>query len=178
MTMTNMDTIDIDKKVPLPVKVCDRFGLSCSFCKQGAHHHSPLQSDWSDEDWNGTQTKAQKETGETNLLSDWDLPKSQSEPNSKPEVDKLNIDKLHLEQDNPKEEWIEITDSLILPPTTSEEEEKATIEEITDEMMEAEKKYQQEEEKYMLQENIYIGQLSKEEESSTGLEYSGYSYFA
>ena len=34
MTMTNLDTIDIDKKAPLPVKICDRYGLSCSFCKQ------------------------------------------------------------------------------------------------------------------------------------------------
>ena len=101
-----------------------------------------------------------KETGETNLLSDWDLPKPQSEPNSKPELDKLDIDKLHLEQDSPKEEWIEVNDSLIPLPTTSKEEEKATMEETIEEMMEAEKKYQQEEEKYTLQ-TICIGQLRK-----------------
>ena len=101
------------------------------------------------------------------------MPKSQSEPDSKLEVDKLDIDKLYLEQDSPKEEQIEVTDSLIPSPTMSEEEEKA----IREEMMEAETRYQQEEEKYMLQWKIYVGQLSKEEESNTDLEYSGYSYF-
>ena len=92
-------------------------------------HSSSLipESDWSDEDWDGTKAKAQKETGETNLLLDWDLPKPQSEPDSKPDVDKLDIDKLHIEQDSPKEEQIEITNSLISPPMTSEEEEKAMM---------------------------------------------------
>ena len=122
MMMTNLDTIDTEGKIPLPVKVCDKFGESCSFCKQGTPHPSPQVSDWSDEDWDGTQAKAWKEAGETNLLSDLDLPKPQSEPNSKPEVDKLDIDKLHLEQDSPKEEQIKVTNSLIPPPTTSKEE--------------------------------------------------------
>ena len=45
MTMANFDTIDVDKKVPLPVKVCDRYGPSCSFCKQDAPHPSPQESD-------------------------------------------------------------------------------------------------------------------------------------
>ena len=177
MIMTNLDTIDTDKKALLPVKVCERFGPSSSFCKQGTPHPSPKESDWSDKDWDGTWAKLWKETGETNPLSDWYLAKHQSEPNSKLEVDKLDIDKLHLEQDSPKEEWIKVTNSLILPPTTSEEEEKATMEEATEEMTEVEKKYQQEEEKYTLQEKIYIGQLSEEEASNTRSEYSGYSYF-
>ena len=73
------------------------------------------------------------------------MPKPQSEPNSKPEVDKLDLDKLLLEQDSPKEEQIEVTNSLIPPPTTSKEEEKATIEKAMEGMTEAENKYQQEE---------------------------------
>ena len=44
------------------------------------------------------------------------------------EVDKLDIDKLHLEQDSPKEEKVEVTNSLIPPPTTGKEEKKATNE--------------------------------------------------
>ena len=68
MTMSNVDTIDVDKKAPLPIKVCDRYGPSCSFCRQDAPHPLPQESDQSDEDWNGTRAKAQKETGETNLL--------------------------------------------------------------------------------------------------------------
>ena len=88
-------------------------------------------------------------------------------------MDKLNIDNLHLEFDSPKEEQTEVTDSLILPPIMSEEEEKA----ITEETMEAEARYQQEEKKYALQQEIYVGQLSKEEKSDTSSDYSGYSYF-
>ena len=95
--MTSLDTIDTDKKLPLLVEVCDRFGPSCSFCKQNVPNPSPQESDWSDKDWTGAHKSAQNNTGETNLLSDWDLPKPQSEPNSKPELDKLDIDKLHLE---------------------------------------------------------------------------------
>ena len=121
-------------------------------------------------------SKDTKRDGETSLLSDWDLPKSQSEPSSKLGVDKLDIDKLHLEQDRPKEEQIEVTNSLIPPPTTGKEEEKVTMEETMEEMTEGEKKYQQEG-KYTLQEKIYIGQLSKEEERDTGSEYSCYSDF-
>ena len=110
-------------------------------------------------------SKGTKETGKANLLSDWDVPKPQSEPNSKPEVDKLDIDKLHLEQDSPKEEQIKVTDSLIPLPTTSEEEAKATMqetmEETMEEMMEEKKKYQQEEVKYMLQEKIWASLARK-----------------
>ena len=95
------------------------------------------------------------------------MPKPQSEPNLKLEVDKLDIDTLHLEQNSPKEEQIEVTNLLIPPPTTSKEEEKATMEETLKEMIEVEKNYQQEEEKCMQQEKIYIGQLSEEEESNT-----------
>ena len=38
MTMNNLDAIDTEKKVPLSVKICDRFGLSCSFWKQNVLH--------------------------------------------------------------------------------------------------------------------------------------------
>ena len=54
---------------------------------------------------------------------------------------------------------------------TSKEEEKAMMEEMPEETMEemteAEKKYQQGEEKYILQQKVYIGQLSEEGESNT-----------
>ena len=63
-TMTNLDTIDTGNKVLLSVKVCDRFGPSCSFCKQNILHPSPQESDWSDKDWTGAHKSTQKETGE------------------------------------------------------------------------------------------------------------------
>ena len=88
MTVINLDTVDMDKKAPLSVKVCDRFGPSCSFYKQNILHPSPQKSDWSDDIWTRAHKNTQKETGETNLLSDWDLPKPQSDPDSRPEGDK------------------------------------------------------------------------------------------
>ena len=113
-------------------------------------------------DWTEGHTNTQKQTRENNLLSDWDLPKPQPNPNSKLEVDKINMEKLSLEHDNPQEEQIQITDSLIPPPKTDEIE-KTTIEEKTD----ARTRYQQEEEKYKLQQKVYIGQLSDEESDTS-----------
>ena len=52
------------------------------------------------------------------------------------------MDKLWLEHDNPPEEQIKVTDSLIPPPTMDKE--KGT----TEEKMNAETRYQEEEEKY------------------------------
>ena len=40
-TMTNLDTIDTDTKLLLLVKVCNRFGSSCSFSKQNIPHPVP-----------------------------------------------------------------------------------------------------------------------------------------
>ena len=62
-------------------------------------------------------TNTQKQTGETNILSNWDLLKPQSNLDYKPDVDKINVDKLSLEHDNSPEEQIQVTDSLIPPPT-------------------------------------------------------------
>ena len=112
-------------------------------------------------------------------MLDWDLPKPQSEPDPRTEVDKLDIGKLHIEQDSPKEEQIKVTDSLMLLPMS--EEEKATMERIMEETMgeltEANKRYQLEEEKYVLHQKVYVGWLSNEEMSDTGSDNSGYSYF-
>ena len=97
--------------------------------------------------------KYTKADGETNLLSDWGLPKPQSIPYSKPEVErKINMDKLNLEHDSPQEEQIQVTNSLI-PPPTIDKEEKATMEEKTD----AETRCPQDKEKYDLQQKIYMG---------------------
>ena len=55
--MSDLDKIDTDIKAPILTKACDRFGLSCSYCKQGALHPSPQESDWSSKDWDGTKAK-------------------------------------------------------------------------------------------------------------------------
>ena len=95
LPVTNMDMTDSDKmKVILSVKMCDRFRLVCQFCKQSTLHPSPQESDWIEEDWTGNQTKTQKTVGDTNLMSDWDLPSPEYNPNSKlEELDKIKIDK-------------------------------------------------------------------------------------
>ena len=49
------------------------------------------------------------------------LPKPLSEPNLTTDVDKLDIDKVHIEQDTPKEKQVEVTDSLILLPKSEED---------------------------------------------------------
>ena len=42
LPVTNMDMAYSDKvKVPLSVKVCDRFGPMCQLCKQSTPHPSP-----------------------------------------------------------------------------------------------------------------------------------------
>ena len=112
-------------------------------------------------------------------MSDWDLPKLQSEPNSTTDVDKLHIDTLHIGQDSPQEKQVKVTDSLI--PLPMSEEEKATRgetkEETTEGLTEAEKRHQLEEEKYALHQRVYIGQLSDEEESHAKSDYSDYNHF-
>ena len=148
-SVTNMDITDANKaKVPLSFKVCERFRPSCSFCKQNVSHPHPKSHIGQMEIGGGTYKYTKAKRG-TYLLSDWDIPKLQSNPNSKPEVDKINMDKINLEHDNPQEEWIHITDLLILPATTDKEE-TATMEEKTD----TETRYQQEEENYELQQKI------------------------
>ena len=133
MMMTNVDTIDIDKKASLSVKGCDRYGLSCSNCKQGAPHPLPQESDWSDKDRDGTKSKAGKEPGELTYYQIGICPNPNLSPIQKAEEDKLDIDKLHIAQDSPKEEQIKVTDLLILLPMTSKEE-KAMTKEMTEEM--------------------------------------------
>ena len=101
LPMTNMNMTDSNGvMVLLSVQLCDRFGLMCHFCKQSTQHPSPQESDWMDGDWNGEEAKAKKLVGETNHMSDWDLPSPQYNPNSKPEkIDKINIDRLNLDPD-------------------------------------------------------------------------------
>ena len=129
LPLTKMNTTDLDKvKVPLSVKVCNRFGPMCQFCKQSAPYHSPPRAGWTDKDWNGKQTKTQKPAGDINLMSDWDLPSSQYNPNSKlEEFNKINIDKLGLDPDNPQEEPLQVTNSLIPPPMTEEADERLQL---------------------------------------------------
>ena len=55
---TEVNKISIIK--PIPQKACERFGLSCSFCKQQAPHTLPPHSDWSSKDWDREKARARK----------------------------------------------------------------------------------------------------------------------
>ena len=77
------------------------------------------------------QAKTQKPVGETNFLSNWDLPLPQYNPGSKPEgVDKINIDKISIYPNSAQEEPLQVTDSMISPPTTDKEEKTTTQEKM------------------------------------------------
>ena len=165
--------INADIEAPVPVKVCDRIGLSCSYCKQDTPYPSPQESDWSSGEWDRTKARRKKET---NLLTDWDLPKPHSDIDQKTDIDELALSKLHIGQNDPKEEQVDVTGSLIMPSTTKTLEEM--VEKTDGELAKAEKKYQQEEEKYTMYQGMYIGQLSEEEECNTESDDSGCSYFS
>ena len=72
--VSELDKIDTDIRVPIPTKACDRYGLSCSYCEQGALHPSPQESDWSSKDLDGTKAKAKEQT---NSLMDYNTPRPQ-----------------------------------------------------------------------------------------------------
>ena len=91
--------------------------------------------------------KERKKTKETNLLSDWDLPKPQPDIDQKTDIDGMDLSKLHIGQNDPKEEQVKVTESLIPPTTTEEEKAPGDMTENTDDKLtEVEKRSQQEEE--------------------------------
>ena len=155
--MSDLDTIDTNIEAPEPVKACDRFGLLCFFCKPGALHLSPQESDRSSEDWDQTKAKSRQEAKETNLLSDWDLPKPQPAINQKTDIDGLVLSMLQIGQNDPKVEQVNATELLIPLPTTKAQAEM--IEKTNDELTEAKKTDQQEEVKYVMYQRMYIGQV-------------------
>ena len=63
ITVNNLDTIDMDRKVQLSVKVCDRFGPSYSFCKQNIPPPPPQEPERSDENWIRAHKKYTKRNG-------------------------------------------------------------------------------------------------------------------
>ena len=136
--MSDLDTIDADIEAPVPVKACGRFRLSCSYHEQVALHPSPQELDWSSKDWDRTKAKRKEGTKETNLLSDWDLPKPQPDIDQKTDVDGLALSKLQIGQNDPKEEQVNVAELLIPLPTTKAPEE--TTEKTNNELTEVEKR--------------------------------------
>ena len=176
--VSDLDKINTNIEAPVVVKACDRFGLLCPYCEQNGLHPSPQELDWSRKDWDRTKAKRKEETKETNLVSDWDLPKPQPNINQKTHIDRMDFSKLHIGQNDPKEEQVEVTKSLIPLPKIDEKKAPKEMTEKTDnELTKVEKRNQQEEEKYAMYQRAYTGQLSEEEESNMDSDYSESGYF-
>ena len=78
--VSELDKIYTDIKAQIQTKACERFGLSCSYCEQGAPHPLPQESDWSSKDWDGTKAKGKEET---NSLMYCDTPEPQTDLDKK-----------------------------------------------------------------------------------------------
>ena len=110
-------------------------------------------------------TKA-KAREQNDSLIDFNEPKPQTNIDQTTDIDKVAFSKLQIRQSDPKEEPIEVTNSLIPPPPpVTEIPGDMTGNTNGEELSEAEKRLQKEEEKYDLYGRVYVGQLSKEEES-------------
>ena len=59
-----MANIMVSTSTPSPAKMCKRWGLPCPFCAQSTQHPSPVDSNWSEEDWDG-QIEKDREKKET-----------------------------------------------------------------------------------------------------------------
>ena len=162
---TDMNKIHIVQ--PTPKRACECFGAACSHCKHEAPHPSPMQSDWSSEDWDGEKAK----TREQKSLIDIDPPKPDCRQTIDLEIaDDLPIDIITKHKDKKEEELPEVTDALVPPPevlAATPVTEVIKLENITEEnnggLTDQEQTLQREEEEYA----IYIGMLSDEEESNT-----------
>ena len=169
--MPELDKIDI--KVPVPTKVCEIFGLLCSYCEQSVLHPSPQELDWSSEDCDVTKAKAREDN---NTLIYYNTPRPKTNNDQRTDVDEVAFIKLQIRQSDLREELIEVTYSLIPPPPT-ETPEDTIGKNGGEELSEIERKLQLEEESYKQYQRIYVGQLSEQEESDTESDCSTYSYF-
>ena len=61
-------------------KACKRWGLPCPLCAQSAPHPLPMESDWSNEDWNGDKKGNGKEK-KREELQDQEKNKEKNVPN-------------------------------------------------------------------------------------------------
>ena len=52
-TTSMMDSIMVATTAPSSDKTCKRWELPCPFCAQSTQHHSPVDSDWPEDNWHG-----------------------------------------------------------------------------------------------------------------------------
>ena len=102
---------------PKQRKECHSFGLSCSYCEQGALHPLPQNSDWSSENWDGNKAKAKEQD---KSLIDFNDPKPKTSTKQTTDIDEVAFSKLQIGQSDLKEEPLQVMKSLIPPPSTME----------------------------------------------------------
>ena len=117
MDMKVSDLNKINVVAPTPRKMCNSFGLSCLYCKQGALHPLPQDLDWSSEDWDGDKAKKREQS---KSLIDFSDPKPKVEMEQTMDIDEVPFSKPQIGQDDQKEEPLEVTESLVQPPSTTE----------------------------------------------------------
>ena len=169
MNMKPIGMSNIDIVQPIQRKACEHFDPTCSYCKHEAPHPSAVHSDLSSEHWDRNKAKAKEQKS----LIDFKSP----EPNKKgtdqqtdvgkvTEVDDLPFQNLTIGQDKPKEDPLEVTDSLVSPPAMASVTASATADDTTEDtdggLTEQKLRLQREEEEY---DKIYISLISEEEES-------------
>ena len=180
--MSRFNTLDtkvsdlnkINIVAPTPRKECNSFSQSYSYCKHGALHPLPQDSDWSSKDWDGIKAKAREQN---KSLIDFNDPKAQTNMVQTTDIDEVAFSKLQIGQSDPKEELLEVTKSLIPLPSMTEALEDVTEDTNREGLLEVEKRLQREEEQYKLYDSIYIGQSSDEEENDMDTDGLTYTYF-
>ena len=170
--VSNLNKINI--VAPTPKKGCNGFSLSCSYCKQGAQHPSPQNSDWSSEDWDGNKAKTKEQNKSLIDLSD---PKPKTDMEWTMDIDERPFNELQIGQDDSKDEPLEVTESLVPTPQVTETSDDTAENTDEEELTEAERKLQREEEKHDMFDRIYMSQLSDEEDSDMDTNDMGYTYF-
>ena len=70
-----MDMNKINIIQPVPKRVCECSGDTCSYCKYEAPHPSPIPSDWPSKDWDSEKATAREERS----LFDFTLPSQTSD---------------------------------------------------------------------------------------------------
>ena len=93
------------------------------------------------------------------------------------DIDKVDFSKLQIRQSDPKEKLLEGMKLVLPQPPVTEAPEVVTENNNGEKLFKVEKRPQREEEKYKLYDKIYVGQLSKDEESDKDTNSLRYTYF-
>ena len=134
-----LDKVEI--KTPIPTKAYDGFGLSCSYCKQGAPHPLPQEFNWSSEDWDGIKAEVKEQT---DSLIDLNEAKPLTNNDKIIDIDEVASSNLQIRQSDPKEELIEVMKSLTPPLPLTETPRDMTGKTNGEELSEAKKRLQKE----------------------------------